>query len=483
MKQIYNPFLPLNEYVPDGEPHVFEDRVYIYGSHDKEGGESFCMLDYVTYSAPINDLTDWRYDGVIYKASQDPNYENHPYMYAPDVVRGNDGRYYLYYSLAGGTKTKSWASWIMSVAVCDTPNGKFEFLGNVKYKDGTIVKDFLMFDPGVFNDNGRIFMYYGFNSFGNELPIEEQGPFHDKTMEEILENPYRSAYVELEDDMITVKHKPKQLLPHETKGTSFEGHTFFEASSMRKIGDTYYFVYSPRECNHEICYATSKYPDRDFVFGGVLVSNGDIELNGRLPGDKVARTGNNHGSIEKIGDKVYVFYHRHTRKTEFSRQACAEQIEILPNGKIKQVEITSCGLNGGPLAANGAYPAIICCNLTNGHMPHYGCPNTRLPNITSNGEDRFITEVEENTAIGFKYFKFDSISKIGIEHRDLDIEPNGYFGIKLAENGKEIAKIKIDSRKNWTKSYTSIDIPNGTYPLYFVYHGKGSLDVKEIYFE
>ena len=106
-----------------------------------------------------------------------------------------------------------------------------------------------------------------------------------------------------------------------------------------------------------------------------------------------------------------------------------------------------------------------------------------MPNITSKGEERFITEVEENTAIGFKYFKFDSISKIGIEHRDLDIEPNGYFGIKLAENGKEIAKIKIDSSKSWTKSYTSIDIPNGTYPLYFVYHGKGSLDVKEIYFE
>ena len=36
-----NPFLPLWEYIPDGEPHVFEDpdspgnrRVYLYGSHD-----------------------------------------------------------------------------------------------------------------------------------------------------------------------------------------------------------------------------------------------------------------------------------------------------------------------------------------------------------------------------------------------------------------------------------------------------------------
>ena len=38
MKQIFNPYLPLNEYIPDGEPHVFGDRVYVYGSHDKENG-------------------------------------------------------------------------------------------------------------------------------------------------------------------------------------------------------------------------------------------------------------------------------------------------------------------------------------------------------------------------------------------------------------------------------------------------------------
>ena len=37
-KQAVNPYLPLNQYVPDGEPHVFGDRVYVYGSHDQEGG-------------------------------------------------------------------------------------------------------------------------------------------------------------------------------------------------------------------------------------------------------------------------------------------------------------------------------------------------------------------------------------------------------------------------------------------------------------
>ena len=76
MKQAFNPYTPINEYIPDAEPHVFGDRVYIYGSHDKEGGDNFCMLDYVTYSAPVDDLTNWRYEGVIFKASGDPLYKN-----------------------------------------------------------------------------------------------------------------------------------------------------------------------------------------------------------------------------------------------------------------------------------------------------------------------------------------------------------------------------------------------------------------------
>ena len=58
-KQVFNPYLPLHEYIPDGEPHVFDNRLYIFGSHDKEGGYTFCMNDYVVYSAPLDDLSDW----------------------------------------------------------------------------------------------------------------------------------------------------------------------------------------------------------------------------------------------------------------------------------------------------------------------------------------------------------------------------------------------------------------------------------------
>ena len=98
-KQVYNPFLPLDTYIPDGEAHVFGDRVYLFGSHDKEQGETYCMLDYVVWSAPVTDLSNWANTGIVYQAKQDPLYDSitMPYIFAPDVVQGNDGRFYLHY--------------------------------------------------------------------------------------------------------------------------------------------------------------------------------------------------------------------------------------------------------------------------------------------------------------------------------------------------------------------------------------------------
>lgn len=134
MKQCFNPYVPSWEHVPDGEPHVFGDRVYVYGSHDFFNGWVFCQGDYVCYSAPVTDLTDWRYEGVIYpKTTEEMNADGHMCLYAPDVTQGPDGRYYLYYvyDKVG----------FVSVAVCDTPAGKYKFYGHVHYKDGTRLGD------------------------------------------------------------------------------------------------------------------------------------------------------------------------------------------------------------------------------------------------------------------------------------------------------------------------------------------------------
>lgn len=485
MNQIFNPFLPINEYIPDGEPRVFGDRVYVYGSHDKEGGDFFCMLDYVTYSAPVDNLKDWRYEGVIYKASQDPDYKNHRYMYAPDVIQGNDGKYYLFYSLADRHE----CSYLMSVAVSDSPTGPFEFHGYVKKPDGTPLQDYIIFDPGVINDNGRIYLYYGVwydfdenPNYTREQSLKKQAEMYHKTIEEIesteggVQGP---VCVELCEDMLTIKHTPRHIFPIIYKGTDFEGYEFFEASSIRKIGEKYYFIYSTFN-QHELAYATSDYPDRDFRFGGVIISNGDIGYKGRKAKDRLTRTGNNHGSIAKINGEWYIFYHRHTHKADYSRQACAEKIQILEDGSIPQVEITSCGLNGGPLVASGEYPIVICCNLTNGKMPHsFDAMNAQLPYIIYKDGERYITDVENNTLIGFKYFDFKGETKVGVTLKSGKIPPKGEIVISNEEWGAPLAKITLDDNTEWHDLFASVNI-EGVKPLYLTYYGKGYVDIKTL---
>ncbi len=491
-RQAYNPFLPLYECIPDGEPHVFCDRVYLYGSHDKEGGETFCMLDYTVYSAPVNDLTDWRCEGVIYRADQDPDYPNRKYMYAPDVVRGNDGRYYLYYCMSGSYGNGGYHGPI-SVAVCDTPAGKYEYLGFVQNSDGTPMLDYVCFDPGVINDNGTIRIYYGTQYpfeeeegfFENEEHIKSEMSMFNKSREEILsmaakDSVMGACMVVVEDDMLTVKEKAKHIIPYKTKGTSFEEHPFFEAASIRKVGEKYYFIYSSMQ-NHELCYTVSDYPDRDFVFGGTIVSNGDVGFNGRSSEDRLNMTGTTHGSIEYINGQWYVFYHRLTHKSDYSRQACAERIEINPDGSIDQVEITSCGLNGGALIAEGKYPAPIACNITNGNMPHgsNSIYTQSFPNVNNDGEEKFIAEIADGTLIGYKYFSFEGNSKLSIVYRG---DAEGSLRVSHTIDGDVIGKIDVVPADKWTKLTAEVAFDNGDGALYLKYSGDGMLDLKEIEF-
>lgn len=153
--QIFNPYLPSCEYIPDGEPRVFEDRLYIYGSHDKFNGSTYCENDYVCWSAPLSDLSDFRYEGIIYKKSSHPYKTKRGELFAPDVVRGVDGRYYLYYSMAHSS--------VISVAVSDTPSGEYTYLSDVQFKDGRLpgnrTGDYYQFDPAVLvDDDNRIYI-------------------------------------------------------------------------------------------------------------------------------------------------------------------------------------------------------------------------------------------------------------------------------------------------------------------------------------
>ncbi len=477
-RQIFNPFLPLWEHVPDGEPHVFGDRVYHFGSHDKEGGETFCMLDYTCWSAPVNDLTDWRCEGTIYRASQDPDYPHRKYMYAPDVVRGNDGRYYLYYCMSGDFGNGGYHGPI-SVAVCDTPAGQYEYLGFVRWPDGTPMQKYVCFDPAVLNDNGTIRLYYGtqydfeeredFPGEGECLLRSEMEMFA-KSREEILGTPESvmgPCTLVLEDDMRTVKGEPRHIIPYRVKGTGFEEHPFFEAASMRKVGEKYYFIYSSQK-NHELCYAVSDHPDRDFTFGGTIVSNGDVGYHGRSDADRLNMTGTTHGSIIEIGGQWYVFYHRLTHKSDYSRQACAERITILPDGSIPQVPVTSCGLNGAPLRGEGVYPAPIACIITNGHMPHGSNKifTEHFPHVTHEGKTHLIAEIGNGTCIGYRYFDLPGACTLTLTTR-------GAAGRYLVtdEDGTPFGTAGIPASADWQETAVPLSVTAGVHSLLLRWEG------------
>jgi len=460
-KQGFNPYLPPWEYIPDGEPYVFDGRVYVYGSHDRFNGYVYCLNDYVCWSAPVENLADWRYEGVIYKKTDDPlNPDGSMCLYAPDVTAGPDGRYYLYYVLDKVS--------IVSVAVCDTPAGKYEFYGYVHYPDGTRLGeragDQPQFDPGVLTEGEKTYLYTGFCGRGDK---SRKGPM---------------ATV-LGADMLTIMEEPVFIAPSEpySKGSGYEGHEFFEAPSIRKKGDTYYFVYSSIVF-HELCYATSKYPTKGFVYSGVIVSNNDLHIDTYKPAEKpMFYGGNNHGSIIEINGKWYIFYHRHTNGTNFSRQGCIEPITFLEDGSIPQAEMTSCGPNGGPLDGRGEYPAYLACNLFCSEESLYtdwtaSWMNNQFPKITQDGRDGdeeigYIANMKDSATAGFKYFDCKGIRRVKIKVRGY---AKGEFEVKTSWNGTVLGKIPINFTNVWKEYSADITIPDGIQALYITYTGGGS---------
>lgn len=458
-KQAVNPYLPSWEYIPDGEPYVFDGRVYIYGSHDFYNGYVFCMGDYVCWSAPVDDLADWRFEGVIYPKTADPlNRDGKMCLYAPDVTVGPDGRYYLYYVLDKVS--------VVSVAVCDTPAGNYEFYGYVHDKDGVRLgereNDEPQFDPGVLTEGGRTYLYTGFCGRGD---MSRTGAF----------------VTVLGPDMLTIVEEPVRVVPgcEYSEGTVFAGHAFFEASSIRKIGDVYYFIYSS-EVMHELCYATSASPTGGFVYQGVLVSNCDMHIDTYKPAGMPAAYGaNNHGSIVQIGEEWYIFYHRHTNGTWYSRQGCAERLQIGADGVISQAEITSCGLNGGPLRGEGEYPAYIACHLFT-EKPSVYVGGESYPKVMQDGRDGdeetgYVGNIQNTATAGFKYFDMKDVKKIRITTRGY---ANGVMEVRTKWDGDVLAELPIVYTNVWETYEADIAMPDGVQSLYLTFRGEGNASLK-----
>ena len=459
-----NPFLPSWEYVPDGEPHVFGDRVYLYGSHDRFNGHAFCLNDYVCWSAPLEDLTDWRYEGVIYRRGDDPrDPAGEQCLYAPDVARGPDGRYYLYYVLD--------ASPFVSVAVCDEPAGRYRFYGHVRYPDGSLLGerpgDPPQFDPAVWAEGDRAYLYGGFCPSG--MP-ERRG----------------CTATVLGPDMITVVQGPRVVLPgcHHGEGTGFEGHEYFEAPSIRRIGEAWCLVYSSVR-QHELCYAVSSSPTEGFRYGGVVVSNVDLGIGGfKDPARMMACPDNDHGGIAEVNGRWYVFYHRHTNGHSFSRQACMEPIQVLPGPVIPQVGMSSCGPNGGPLPGAGAWSAGIACHLTCRHPMEapYGLsvPGKRLgpefPYITQDGKDgdrvpQHIANMDEGAMAGFRSFLCEGTALTAVTTRGWCW---GRFEVLLSPDGAPLGSIPVGKSNDWKTWRGYVPLPDGIQAIYLRYMGPGT---------
>ena len=455
-KTAINPYLPSWEYIPDGEPYVFDGRVYVYGSHDIYDGHVFCLGDYVCYSAPVDDLGDWRYEGVIYPKTSDPlNKNGRMCLYAPDVTKGPDGRYYLYYVLDKVS--------VVSVAVCDTPAGRYEFLGYVHYKDGTKLGDRKgdepQFDPGVLTEGDRTYLYTGFCPRGDKSRTG-------------------SYMVVLGPDMLTIEEDPVLIAPgiENPDKFGFDGHEFFEAPSIRKRGELYYFIYSSIWM-HELCYAVSESPAGPFEFKGTIISNADIGISTYKEADVPGNFGgNNHGSIIEIGTKWYIFYHRHTNGTWYSRQGCAEPITFEADGTIPQVEITTQGLNGEPLTGEGEHMAYTVCNIMIDKQALYiGEPGN--PTVKERLDDgmeypqAFIAGIKNNTILGFKYFNCMGINAFEIKTRGYG---DGVFELRTDLNKEAIGKIQVHNDNEWTSYETDIELPDGVYPIYITFKGNSS---------
>ncbi|MCH5324178.1 MAG: family 43 glycosylhydrolase [Eubacterium sp.] len=411
-----NPILPLWEYIPDGEPRVFGDRVYIYGSHDSAAGTSFCDSKLKVWSASVDNLNEWQCHGHSFHTRPD---RDHPSdtaewtendLYAPDVVE-KDGKYYLFAYIVG---TKG------CVGVSDKPEGPFKLLSRYTYDEKDAGDNGIYNDAGVLvDDDGRVYVYYG----------------------------YTESYMnELEQDMHTVKPGSlKRPVMPDFDGTP-EDRRFFEASSIRKINGKYYFVYSPIK-GSRLAYAISDSPTGPFEYKGYIIDNGN---------DYPA--GNDHGSLCCIKGQWYIFYHRMTNNTILSRRACVERVQILPDGTIPTVEMTSLGFDES-LNPYQITPAEICCVLKGGAFVTEKDVFTRV-----------VTDIKAGCIIGYKYFDFgeDNSSKtykLALSVKGMGMDSKVHVLIDDYDNGEEIGVIDVGTADG---TYTGIvKAVTGRHALYF----------------
>ena len=492
-----NPYLPLWEHIPDGEPYVFEDpdnpgkqRVYIYGSHDNLK-TMYCGRDQVVWSAPIEDLSQWRYDGVILVV--DKNAKGEPFdsagtadvLFAPDVTLVTDSTgkktYYLFPNDQTGGRNSL-------IAKSDRPNGPFEVC-NWNADDPNKVDGIYGFDPAVFvDDDGRMYGYWGFeHSYAAEIDPTTMCTVKPGT--------------KIVDGMVSGRNEPGKF-------------RFFEASSIRKIKDKYVFIYSRwtedgefglPDTNYTLAYAYSDNPLGPWTYGGTIIDGRGREIN--EVGDTIASgvvSGNTHGSICEINGQWYVFYHRQAGTDEYARQAMVAPINVkVVEGAGGKVEISEGEYNSEGFAIDGLDPlerhsAGLACWITGPKVAEHKWPGTVYygsyvetsygtetnfdePYDLKNNTNRVVNNTD-GSIVGYKYFNLTKTYGKEDVQLLLRLIPEGVDGTITiladrpwtSQGGKVLGTIELKADMPQTSTELTAAIPalaklTGKHAIYFTF--------------
>ena len=534
-----NPYLPLWEHLPDGEPRVFEDpdqpgkyRAYIIGSHDLTY-TAYCSGDIRMWSAPVEDLSQWRDEGILFSWFVDGQWDT---MYAPDLVEVRDrvtGKktYYLYPHSRGRGR-------VATVCKSDRPDGPFVPLNVTEDGRGVLPGSLIDFDPSVFietitdkkdKDYGigfRAYVYYGFqHSTACELDQNTMYSMRPGTELHDYFIPASSQYGQVRDPEGT-------QYPALYKGQNPGDFNFFEASSIRKVGNKYVMVFSGysgpdyglSSTNSALRYAFGDSPLGPWRSGGVLVDSRGVvpDENGEhLTTSNAAH--NTHGSLQEINGQWYVFYHRPPRGFGNARQSMVAPVKIewdkkpvAQGGKVRIVgydpfaknnewtakssngneytgaEVTSEGFQIFGLNPYQYYSAGIACYLTG---------NDWMQDTWDNWDNHMdLAGITNRGIIGFKYFGFGGVAKDtkgvkafrGTQKGDgtmlnLWLTPGGKGAFRIhvmldgpyantIHNGKEIAVIDVPADAQRTVQKFEVPVPaveglKGKHAIYLVAEG------------
>lgn len=260
-------YLVPGDYMADPAVHVFNGKLYIYPSHDRESGipendngDHFDMCDYHVFSMESIDGEVMDH-GVALQVKDIPWAGRQ--LWDCDCAYKN-GKYYLYFPLKDQTDI-----FRIGVAISDKPEGPF-------MPQPDPIRGSYSIDPAVFEDeNGSFYMCFG-GLWGGQLQRYRNNKAQESAvLRQDSEPALPARIVRLSDDMLGFAEEPKALVILDEKGQPLTAgdnqRRFFEASWMHKYNGKYYFSYSTGD-THRLCYAVGDNPYGPFTYQGVILT-------------------------------------------------------------------------------------------------------------------------------------------------------------------------------------------------------------------